>query len=318
MSLRLKDNRREGGWAEPQTSDLSGLHSVVLLAGELRTGQLRKQAGRSLLMMPVGSERTVLNSWCDHLVALAEAQGIECLPVRVLVNQDSGMTPRVERIGPIELRIEFDPASFRGTAGLLSDICREEHPDTQLLVANAGLILTRPLTQLVKELQISGGDFALGVHPGGLPSGLMRFRAGCMQAINAQGFVDLNEQVLPELAMSHDVRVCQFEKQASQSIRTLEGYMQALRLHHLQADKTTTEKLAHEHERWCSSFGIIESGAEVAPDAVLHDAVVLSGARVEPGAVLVRTVVCPDAVVKQGQRVIDRLVNAESNRLQAG
>lgn len=287
---------------------LSDLRAVVLLAGDVRANTLRKMTGRSSPSLPVGASRTVLDCWREQLITLAETLQIDQLPVRVLISRGSGLTPHTERFGPVLMSIEYDPSSFRGTAGLLSDIARAYDDDDQLLVTSAGQILFEPLIRVAMDLYAAGGDFTLGTDPNGVPSGLMLFRCGCMREVNPVGFCDLNEQALPALSKDHDVRVARFAAPVAMSVRTLPGYLGALRAFHRHA--SGRHDLDHPfEEQWRPTFGIVEPGASVGRNVIVHDSVVLSGACVESGAVLVRSVVCPGAVVGRDDHAVDQVVS---------
>lgn len=308
MALRIAEHGVDSGLAVPMVRrPLSDLRAVVLLAGEVRANTLRKLTGRSSPSLPVGASRTVLDCWREQLITLAETLGIDQLPVRVLISRSSGLTERSERFGPVHMSIEHDPSSLRGTAGLLSDIARSYDDNDQLLVTTAGQILFEPLIRIAMDLYTAGGDFTLGVEPGGVPSGLMLFRCGLMRHINPVGFCDLNEQALPELSEEHDVRVARFPAPVAMSVRTLHGYVGALRSFHHRASGRCDVAQAYE-EQWRPTFGIIEPGATVGRNVVVHDSVVLAGARIESGAVLVRSVVCPGAVVPAGKHIVDQVV----------
>jgi len=309
MTLRIVDN--EEGLSrsprQPVRRPLSDLRAVVLLAGQVRANTMRKLTGRASPSLPVGASRTVLDCWREQLITLAETLGIEELPVRVLISRGSGLTPGVERFGPVRMSIEHDPSSFRGTAGLLSDIARSYEDDDQLLVASAGQILFEPLIRVAMDLHAAQGDFTLGTDPNGVPSGLMLFRCGTMRSVNPVGFCDLNEQMLPELSQTHAVRVAKFAGPVAMSVRTLSGYICALRAFHHRASGRCEVGQPFE-EQWRPTFGIIEPGASVGRGVVVHDSVVLAGARIESGAVLVRSVVCPGAVVARDRHVVDEVV----------
>lgn len=308
MTLRIVEDGTELSRGKPPVRrPLSDLRAVVLLAGQVRANTLRKLTGRGSPSLPVGASRTVLDCWREQLITLAETLGIQQLPVRVLISHGSGLTPKVERFGPLMMSIEHDPSSFRGTAGLLSDIARSYDDEDRLLVASAGQILFEPLIRLAMDLHSAHADFTLGTDPNGVPSGLMLFRAGTMRSINPVGFCDLNEQALPELAKTHDVRVARFDSSVAMSVRTLSGYIGALRAYHHRASGRCEVGQPFE-EQWRPTFGIIEPGATVGRSVVVHDSVVLAGARIESGAVLVRSVVCPGAVVGHNQHVVDQVV----------
>lgn len=291
---------------------LSDLRAVVLLAGSVRANQLRKATGRSALEMPVGNNRSVLDCWREQLVTMAEQLGIDNLPVRVMVDQASGMKPGVTQHGPIQLTIEIDPGEFRGTGGLLSDIAREYRDDDLILVAHASQLLFEPLAELSGAMAEVDADVSMVCSADGTPSGLMLMRCGCLRKINSVGFVDLNEQALPAIARSHDVRVVRYDQPTSRSLRTLSAYLETLReFHRRHAGQPSDPSQAPED--WEKTFGIVESGARVHASAIIHDSVVLAGARVEAHAVLVRSVVCPGVVVGRDQSEVDCVVGARLN-----
>ena len=307
MNWQIAQQQVSSGSDSAAKRPLSDLKAVVLLAGDVRRNTLREMTGRTSPSFPVGASRTVLDCWREQLITLAETLGIEQLPARVLISRNSGLTPRTERFGPVLMSIEYDPSSLRGTAGLLSDIAKAYDDDDQLLVASAGQILFEPLIRIALDMYNAGGDFVLGAEPGGVPSGLMLFRCRCMRSINPVGFCDLNEQALPSLAASHSVRVATFASSVAMSVRTLSGYLGALRAYHRHAAGRNDVDKPFD-EQWHPAFGIIEPGATVGKDVVVHDSVVLAGARVESGAVLVRSVVCPGAVVRRDEHVVDHVV----------
>jgi len=314
MTLRIVDHEvwspRPRRAAVGQGHDLPDLRAVVLLAGAVRPGKLLKQSGRSVLDLPVGANRLVMDCWREQWLTLAETLGVDLLSVRVLTSKGSCLEPKVERYGRVEITIEQESKSVRGTAGLLSDVARDYDDEDQLLVSHAGQLLFEPLTRLARGLAATRSDVAIAVEQQGLPSGMMLVRCGALRGICPVGYVDFNEQAMPELAKDHRVRAARFESATSMSVRTLDGYVGALRAYHHRAGGRSDPDSAYA-EDWRPTFGIAEPGSSVASDAVLHDAVALRGARVESGAVLVRSVVCAGAVVPAGAHVVDQVVGGD-------
>ena len=314
MTLRIVDHEvwspRPQRAAVGQDHDLSDLRAVVLLAGAVRPGKMLKQSGRSVLDLPVGANRLVMDCWREQWLTLAETLGVDLLSVRVLTSKGSCLAPKTERFGRVEITIEQEQQSVRGTAGLLSDVARDYDDSDQLLVSHAGQLLFEPLTRLARGLGAARADVAIGVEQQGVPSGMMLLRCGAMRGICPVGFVDFNEQALPELAKDHRVRVTRFESATSLSVRTLAGYIGALRAYHRRA-AGRADTGGPFTEGWRPTFGIAEPGSSVASSAVLHDAVALRGSRVEAGAVVVRSVVCAGAVVPSGAHVVDQVVGPD-------
>lgn len=311
MNWQIAEHGVQRDQRDKARKPLSALKAVVLLAGDVRTNTLRKLTGRASPSLPVATNRTVLDCWREQLISFAETLGIQQLPVRVLVTRNCGLTPCTERVGPLQMSIEYDPSPLRGTAGLMYDIAQAYEEEDQLLVTSAGQILFEPLIRIAMDMHAAGGDFVLGTDPAGVPSGMMLFKRRCIQDISPVGFCDLNEQALPEMSRKHNVRVARFDGSVGMSVRTLPSYLGALRAYHRQASGHRDQENVFE-ERWRQTFGIVEAGAAVGRDVVLHDSVVLSGARVEPGAVLVRSVVCPGSVVARDAHVVDKVVSGTS------
>jgi NDP-sugar pyrophosphorylase family protein len=176
-----------------------------------------------------------------------------------------------------------------------------------ILVANAAQVLLDPLPTIAAALDRQGADIAMVSHEDGTPSGVMLVTCKALRLIPATGFVDMKEQVLPLIASQFDVRVLRRHRPTGAPIRSLEDYVQALRLHHRRRSgkAVLTDPLA---EDWSATFSIVEPGATVDASARVHDSVVLAGAAVEPGAVLVRCVVCPGAVVRRDTTEVDRVI----------
>jgi NDP-sugar pyrophosphorylase family protein len=134
-----------------------------------------------------------------------------------------------------------------------------------------------------------------------------------LRQIAEDGYVDMKEQALPQIAARFDVRVLPRRRPTGLPIRTLEDYIQALRYHHRRkaGKKASIDPMA---EDWNPTFSLIEGGAQVDPAARVHDSVVLKGAVVEAGAVLVRSIVCPEGVLRRDKTAVETFVAAASER----
>lgn len=299
-----------GGKPVPAGGDASWprLAAVVLLAGSVRPSKLRKASGRCGLELPVASHRTVFDCWLDELKAVAAAHDMDVLRVRVMVDRMTRLAPTTRPIEPLALSIEQDPSEFRGTAGLLHDLAKGYEDDQYLLVGHGAQVLFVPLLEQAQAMAQTGADFLMVTDAQGVPAGLMLIRCGCLRKISGVGFVDLNEQALPEIAKRHVVRVVRFDRPTTGAVRTRSAYIRTLRELHRRASGVIGTDPGLE-EDWRPMFGLVEDGSQVHERAVVHDSVVLGGARVEPGAVLVRSVVCPGAVVGKGQSMIDAVVD---------
>jgi NDP-sugar pyrophosphorylase family protein len=229
------------------------------------------------------------------------------ITVRLLIDRASKPPAELPTEDGVAVTLERDRAELRGTGGLLRDLAAEYGADDVILVANANQAVIEPLPELVNELARDGADGALLTTDEGAPCGLMLLRCGALLAIKRIGFVDFKEQALPTLAKSFDVRAVEKPAGAIRPIRTLDGYLTALRSVHAPDVADAEDPFA---EDWFKTFGIVEPGATVDPTAQVHDSVVLRGARVGEGAVLVRCVVGEGARIAPGAVIGDRLVSA--------
>lgn len=285
------------------------VEAVVMLAGQVRPTPLRRATGRGTLELPLAAGHTVLDEWVQQLAAYAERHaGPRPLPVRVMLDQEADFGRRPGGSTALELGLERDPSRLRGTGGLLSDIARDYDDDAVLLVVHASQLPIRPLAEVLTADRVQpSADVSILCAQDGQPSGVMLFRCGALRGLKRVGFIDLNEQALPRIAHEAEVRVCRTRRPATLSLRTTSGYLDALRAFH-GGRSGSLDPEGPFAEGWRPAFQVIESGASVAPGAIIHDSAVLSGARVETGAVVVRSVVCPGTYVAASRHVIDTVV----------
>lgn len=296
------------------------LRAIILLAGGLRPDAFHRATARSLLEMPVESRWTVQTCWQEQFRTLADRLGLARLTVRVMIDWRT----RTPRHWPgddprIALSIERDPFDLRGTGGLLRDVVSPYEDDAYVLVADAGQLLFTPLWSVVSRLARMSGDVRMLARGDGSPGGLMLVRCGILRALPAMGFVDFKEQGLPRLARLHDVQVTRWRGRLPGDATTAPslplrhgGYLHALRCWAMSAGAVAAD--AVEPTPWQSAFAVVEPGATVASDALLHDTVVLAGGRVEAGAALVRCVIGPGGCVTAGRTLVGALIASPDRR----
>lgn len=291
------------------------LKALVLLGGAIRSTDLSRGLDRPLVDLPVEPGHSVLDLWQLEASGLAACLGAPAVPTRLLFDATSPLPRKAAPDRPAgALSVERDRKEFRGTGGVLRDACEGYPPEAVVLVSNANQILVEPLADLACALADAGGDVVILAHEDGAPVGLMLVSVAAALAIRSSGFVDFKEQALPQLAGRFDVRVVRRPTGTAVPIRTLHGYLGGVRAYtRSRAGLPPFE--GPFSEDWVRTFGLVEPGASVAPDARVHDSVVLDGARVGPGAVVVRSVICRGGVVDAGEVVADRVVSAraESN-----
>ena len=286
---------------------LARLKALVLLGGSVRPTPLSTSIGRSLLDLPLDENGSVLNHWLNHAAELARIAGLEKLPVRVMVDRASPepISAAVKFYGTF--RVERDQSEYRGTGGVLGDLADRYDDEDLILVANAAQVLLDPLVSLANTLDGRHGDVGIISHRDGTPSGIMLLKCKTLRLVPRAGFVDMKEQAMPLIAGRYAVEVVHRRRPTGLPIRSVQDYVQAMRLYHMRraGKPTLTDPLA---EDWQPAFGIVEEGAVVDPTARVHDSIVLRGGVVEAGAVLVRTVVCPSGLVRKDRTLVDEFV----------
>ena len=279
--------------------------SLILLSGMVRPTPFSSAIGRSVLGLPVDSGRTLLDRWTAEAAAVARAGSTDSLEVRVLADQSAPLPDPLESTG-VDVRIERDPFDLRGTGGVLRDICAEYEDHEFLLVAGGAQLPVRPLPRLLEELRTHGADVVLVTHDDGTPVSLMLIRCECLRLVPPIGFSDMKEQVLPLIAGKYRVIVRSYAGRVAMPVRTCAQYIEALRWYH---GRDPAASAANPFaEEWETRFGIVETGATVDPDVVVHDSVVLRGAKVLRGAAVVRSVICGGGTVGRDGIIVDGLV----------
>lgn len=293
----------------PTERGLKRLKSVILLGGKVRQSSLSATIGRSVLDLPLDNHSTLLTHWVNQCNDLAKRVGLDELVVRVMVDQKA----HEPKSTPPELahmvKVQRDQSSFRGTGGLLADIAKDYDDEDMILVASASQILLDPLAAIAQALDHKTGEFTLISHRDGTAGGIMLLKCKTVRSISDVGFIDLKEQALPSIARLHDVRVVHCRQPTGIPLFQLNDYIGALQQFHRRRSSRRA-KVNPLGEEFGRLFAIVEDGANVSPDAYLHDAVVLRGATVEAQAAAIRSLVLPGAVVGRGQQISDRLIIA--------
>jgi NDP-sugar pyrophosphorylase family protein len=275
--------------------------AVVLLSGTVRSTPFHAAINRSPLELPLSHDRQLLDDWKDHQAALSYECG-QPVELRVLLDRNAPR-PVHRRPQHAHVRIEHDTLELRGTGGILRDLA-EEFDDEDLIVVTSGAqLLGRPLRDFVSELAECEADVAIAAHNGALSSVLFLVRCGCLRTIAQRGFIDFKEQALPAIAARGRVVVREWPNRIGIPIRSESQYISALKWYH-----RGSRGAAAFEEDWECRFRIVEPGANVHPETLLHDAVILRTAQVGRGATIVRSLVCEGATVRRGITVADVLV----------
>ena len=300
----------------PHLKSIRGrFRGLILLAGSPRESRLARATGRSVLDLPVRPGTSILALWAAQAAEVARAMDVAECRVRVILNKAARRPESLDFAGAfplVRLSVEFDREEFRGTGGLLRDLAEDYQPGDLVLVCNANQVVLDPLAVMLDALASVPAHVGVLATDDGTPLGLKLFDAGVFRGIKPRGFVDLNEQALPALALTHDVRVVTTNQTAVYPVRELDDYIHALHAANSPDSESRTNPLA---EDWFESFRLVEEGVVVGAGARVHDSIVLRGGRVGASAVLVRSLVCPGAEVGDGEVIFDEVVTSGSARV---
>ena len=296
---------------DPPDRDLGDVRSVILLAGQVGRSPLADGAGRSLLDLPVGPGRRLIDLWAEQLEDCAQVHGFDRIAVCISVDRGGRMPELLTRAASsrVEFALMRDPTEYRGTAGVVSDLTRSYEGDARVIVAAANQVLREPFARLVGDLARHDEAVSIVPHKGGELAGAFLLRCARLHDVAEVGFVDLKEQAIPGARGHGPLLAVRREPGTSLPIRTLEEYVDALRaLHFVATDGERRFGADPFAETWEPAFSIVEPGAQVGEGAFLQDSVVLAGAVVGRGAILARSLVCGGAVVPPGECVVDKIV----------
>ncbi|MFK7883238.1 MAG: hypothetical protein AB8F26_03520 [Phycisphaerales bacterium] len=254
--------------------------------------------------------RTIADRHVSGAAKFASRIGHEELEVRFLVDSESQVPRDHESVGPLRCRVERDVNPIRGVAGVLADSTQAYRPDDYVVVLNGAQVFREPLDELITSMLRTQADVAMVAGLDGTPVGLWLLRCAPLQTVRDVGYVDLKEQALLDWRGQWDIRVIERQRSPALRTRSVNEYLNGVRLDAIRQLSNATIDEDPYREEWERSFGVVEPNTDIAPDAVIHDSVILAGASIGKGAVVVRSVVCPGARVAPGERVAGRVVTA--------
>ncbi|MCL2645702.1 MAG: hypothetical protein FWD61_01710 [Phycisphaerales bacterium] len=273
--------------------------SLIVLSGNLHQSNPMGTLQRSLLDLPIDKKQSLLTLWHAQAAAFSDGVGAATDFLRVVVSADVPVPVSMPQV-----LVERDPAEFRGTGGVLADVCRAYDDHDWVWMANAAQIPLMPLQELLETCQHVGDDVILWTNHRNEPIGFMLVRCACLKLISDIGYVDFKEQALPLIAKRHHVGVVTCPHPIVVPVRTRSEYISALRYQHL-AGKQSADSISAFAEDYRSTFCIVEEGSMVEEGCDLHDSVILRGARVAKGAMVIRSIIGRGAMISAGERVID-------------
>lgn len=288
------------------------LDTCILLAGGLVPSPLARLTGRLTLELWLNSKETVFQRWCDVLDHLSLNSGITHPNIRVVHSGPPYEPTHILTDDRFDVRTMAEPDEFRGPAGVLRDVTKNDNPDSVILVAEAARYIAGTLTQLLTDWRNRQPDILVATTPGGTPAGITLLKVSALELVPDTGFMDVKEQWLPRCAESGlKVWTSSSRSYMPYPLRTLEQFLTASAVASgkpCPVSSTTPILGPLRPLRRTIDHSRIAEDAKVARDAVVADAVIMPGAQVGAGAIVVRSLVCPGAIVPDGAVVVDTVV----------
>ena len=277
--------------------------TVALMAGGFSPPPLAEAASCSLLDLFVAPGQRLSDRWNASLRAMGQSVRTEqtlCLC--------GGSTPLPQNtLG--SWHTILDETDYRGPAGALRDAVAHSTPrDSRgpVLAIEAGRVCCLDLASLVAFHRARSADVTIGVLPDGGPAGVYMLERSMLDAIPEKGFMDLKEQYLDRLVeRGADLFVHRFAHGTCRPARRLREYIDVIAPGCTASGTLAAPQIVAARG---ASGSLICDAAEVSPDSVVVNSVVMPGGRVERGATVVRYLVCEGCVVPAGLTVIDKVV----------
>lgn len=312
-----------------------------MLLGGLRRSALEAASGVVPATLPLDARTSLLSAWATAV------QAAGCGQLRVVVSRDAPDRPigalidvalaRVTSRGagdsePFEVARVDEPASHRGTGGLLRDVTADLVAEELVLLVEPHCLPPVSLTPLVVALDGLAGPavearpgVAVGVARRGelaansaTPAGVSIVRRELLELAPKIGYHDFKEQFLP-LLVGRGIAIRPVPLDASGlRVHDLAAYRAAVagwrsRTSDPNRGPSVGEGAAIAGSARLIGDTIVMSGAKVGEDAVVQDSVLLENAVVGDGAVVARSLIPPGFRVAPRSLVVDRVLDAESS-----
>ncbi|MEL6796738.1 MAG: hypothetical protein AAFO89_07920 [Planctomycetota bacterium] len=298
--------------ADAQPPPIAG---CVLLAGGLVPSPLVESARQPSLELSLTARQTVFDRWCDVLfdAAVGDTDPLTRPGLKV-VHSGPPYRPKRDFSDPrFDVVTQEEPGSYRGPGGVLRDVTQGYNENDILLVAEAARYIAGGLTQFLADWARTKPDVLIARHPGGEPAGIMLVRHGSLELVPDEGFMDVKEQWLPKVVRAGlKVWTSETRDYCPYPLRTREQFLRASAIAAGLPQTGQPDPVLGPPR--VLGTGIdksrVSETAQVAPGAVIADAIIMPGAVIGAGAIVVRSIVCPEATVGPNEEVVDRIVPA--------
>lgn len=306
-------------------------NTAVMLAGTLRPLPLRAALDVPVLCLPIGERGAVIDAWIQALDTVPELTDVFVVMNTAedhrMVSEHVRQSMRTQDVS-WTMHAIAEPASWRGTAGILHDVTVTlgGDPEDMVIVIEAHTLPPNTLYPTVSAFEVTQTEQLAGiVGVCGLdePAGVAAFTKHAICQMPPIGYHDIKEQFLPAL-YEQNMRVrTAWQGERAYRLRTRDEYINAVRVSRLnERSMKTTPRIADGLDVPASATidgcSIIEHDVTLEADAVVHDSVVLPGAHIERGAVVSRCVIGRGVRVPANQRVVREIVAVKTEETDPG
>ena len=297
---------------------LTNTIAVVLLAGGLTPSPLASAARMPALRLAPDGSRTVLRNWLDRLDALAGAEGVERLHLRIVFDtpRDADYAPIAH--GRVAAEFQCESGKYRGPAGVARDMALGLPCAGDVLIAEANRWPLEDLSPLVHAHRDAGAEITVARQRDCSPAGMYVTTRAALELVPQRGFMDLKEQWLARaIAGGMHVRVFTFAGDGAPALRTRDDVLDLTQkltspAPGMKPAGSAPLVLDGAPPRVADAWRVISPDAAVDATAIVIESVVMPGARVEAGAILARSVATPGSVVRAGARLVGAIAPGDA------
>lgn len=278
--------------------------ACVIYAGGLQASPLQALSPISVLDLMLTERATVLETLLARVAEACAGSG-KSLPVTVVWGQPVPEPSMPTSLAGLDVRVTREASAWRGSAGVLADVCKPFASDATILVLEGARWLAVPLLPMLEAHARRDAHITVARNPDATPAGAYLVRRSTLDAVPQLGYLDLKEQFMGKFTGTpRGVHVHALPHPGAAPLRTLEDFLAAAR--------------AASGAGNAPGASVRSAQAAIAPDATVANSVVMAEARIESGAVVARSIVLKGAVVSQGTEIVDAVVAPGSLRVLAG
>jgi NDP-sugar pyrophosphorylase family protein len=282
-------------------------HSAIIFVGGPGQSDLRKAAGHPVCLLPIPGKRSLLHSWIDSLkmnkgirtinIVTGRTDDVECLE------------KQIKKYGPmneIEISVNADQASHRGTAGALKDFISERSGFENLIFIEGNRIPPEyPEEIFSKDFLCDDVVGVLGRTALHETAGMILMKREMLKLVPDLGFFDFKEQLIPRTLGSGSRILVKEVSRRSIRLSTPESYLKQL-IEFSPAKKNDIagpyiSSSAHiDPSALLGKNVIIGANVTINARCLIQDSVILEGSTVGADSTVIRSIISRNSTVDAG------------------